>query len=156
MPVCCAIPGRLVLLLTVALAAHRLEAAEPLSDRQMDGITAGQVTATSMAEAVAEGTTATTKATNRAIAIRDRFLVVSIKRVADDLVLVTDAREREAEFGFASAQARAEGAEARTRCSTELGFSGPATFTASETARVVRPGLATCLCAQYGTFVRPN
>jgi hypothetical protein len=144
------------LLLTVALATHRLEAAEPLTDRQMDGVTAGRVTAVSTAEAFAAGTAATTETTNRAIAIRDRFLVVSIKRVNDGLILVTDAREREAEFGFASAQARAEGAEARTRCSTELGFSGPATFTASEAARVIRPGFATCLCAQFGTFVRPN
>lgn len=156
MPVCCAIPGRLVLLLTVALAAHRLEAAEPLSDRQMDSVTAGQVTAVSTAEAFAGGTTAATETANRAIAIRDRFLVVSIEHVTDKLILVTDAREREAEFGFASARASAEGAGARTRCSTDLGFSGPATFTASETARVIRPGLATCLCAQYGTFVRPN
>lgn len=158
---CSAFPGSLGALLTVLLPTA-VGATEVLTDRQLDGITAGQVsitttaTATASAEAFARGPTSRTEVATEGFAVRQAMLVVSLERINGDVTVVTSARTNEVDLAFARASARAEGTAARTTCTTDLRLNGPAAVRLVESQRSIAPGMATCLCARFGANIRPD
>lgn len=140
----------------LVVAAPLLQAAERLSDDQLDAVSAGRITITATADATAIGTQPRTATATETFAAQQRLRAIKLRRASRDLTIVTAAPERDVEIGFARASARAEGIDPQVSCAANIRFSGPATFQTSAATRSTGPGFANCLCASYGTFVLPH
>ena len=157
MPASAALSGPCpALALALLLAAPPLRAAEPLTDAELDAVSAGRLVVTAEAHAMAGPPRAVTETETETFAALQAMRVVTLRRIRSDLVIVTAAEERQVEIGFARAAARAEGTAPRASCDTDLQFSGPPTFLTRKSRQSLASGLASCLCAAYGTFVLPN
>jgi hypothetical protein len=142
--------------LILAALARPAIAAEPLSPDQLDRITAGHVTATASAMARALPPAARTETATATFARTGRIPSITLRRVSDGLVVAEQVEEREAEIAFASARADANGTNPSAECTARIAFSGQPGLRLVETQRVSQPSRASCLCATFGVFVRPN
>ena len=140
----------------IAVPTVPAQAASPLSEEQMDRVTAGRIVATAQATAVAHGRVARTSTSTEAIVRRMGVQRFHLRRIRDSLVIPISREDREVELGFASAEASAAGKSVAVDCQADLRFSLPTVSREAQRRAVLRPGRATCMCARFGYALLPN
>lgn len=122
----------------------------PLTSLELDSVTAGEVAIEAAAQAFATGPNATTR-TNAETIVREQTVTsVSLRRLTPDLTIVTERESKDARVALATAEARAEGANPRVSCSTNIAPPGAVSASVAGKLTLRQPGLAYCQCLQIG------
>lgn len=136
--------------------AQPAEAAERLTERELDTVTAGAVEAHARARALAVGSQARTITGSEAVTGRQRLQSVTTRKLKTGRAIVDTVAERQVEYGYASASALAEGRSAAVDCGVDLRFTTRPAIRLKSMRFDNGPAMASCNCATFGISALPN